>query len=339
MGPQHKNPDTEQVETSQFTGVNDAYDQIQPFLTAQFEYRETGINQICNQLNQADAQGLGMSVLKTGLKLGLAAAAGAVGAATGGLGWVALGAIGLGFGVGGEIVDAIFSDPAAPAGVEEFRTKRLNVLTNMKARETSKLKENLKAKTAPEWERAYADYQAMQTNAALQATEMNSTLDGWMNALNARENGTGGDIGEGSEVGTDMTTGRLFLTGTVGRQGSVRVGINSANIDGLDNASLRNSYLDRSISDIGMFVDFAFYMNGDYGALQFNAGQDYIGMDGGDRWKSGLGYLTVDGPTIHSPDHDWGADWADGARLVKAVLNDYTLRQFGIREVSTPSLN
>jgi hypothetical protein len=115
----------------------EAFDHIQPFLTAQFDFRESGIDSVCNQLNIADGLSMGESLMKSGLKIGLAAAAGAVGAATGGMGWIALGAIGLGFAAGSEIVDAVFSAPGAPAGVEKYRLGRLNVLHEMKARETS----------------------------------------------------------------------------------------------------------------------------------------------------------------------------------------------------------
>jgi hypothetical protein len=339
MGQQHQTP-APSTTTAAFTDVSDAYDQIQPFLTAQFEFRETGINQICNQLNQVDSPSLGMQLLKSGLKIGLAAAAGAVGAFTGGLGWVALGAIGVAFGVGGEIVDGVFAGPSAPAGVEEYRTNRLNVLTSMKARETSAMRTRLNQTDSAGWQRAFADYQSMQNNAALQRTEMNATLDGWMSALNTQTNGTGGSIGEGEEASTDETTGRLFLQGSAHNAGSgVTVGIASASIDGLDNASLRNMYLDRSVRDIGMFIDLAMYQGGEYGALSFNAGQDNIGAEGGTRFRAGLAMLVNSGPVLTGPDYDWSAHWQDGAHAVKAVLDDYTLRDFGITEVSTPSFN
>lgn len=345
MGQQRQSQSQAQAQTdsagaSQFDDISDAVDQITPYLTAQFDFREEGVRSVCDSLLQVDPPSIGMQLLKSGLKIGLAAAAGAVGAATGGIGLVAAAAIGAGFGLGGELVDAAFAGSSAPAGVIEYRTQRMNVLNAMKAEETSKLRDELERRGESEWDRAFTDYQNMQNNANLQRLEMNSTLDGWMNSMNEKANGTGGAIGEGDTSSTEMTTGRLFLQGRAYNDGNgIRVGINSASIDGLDNATLRNSYLDRSVSEIGCFVDFAFYAGREYGALNFNAGQDNIGLQGGDSFKSGLGYMSYSGVNMFAADHDFTQDWGRGARQIQDVLDDYTLRDFGLSEVSTSSFD
>ena len=171
---------------------------------------------------------------------------------------MALGAIGTGFAVGSEIVDAVFSGNSAPGGVEGYRLGRKNTLFDMKAREGSKLRVQLNNASPEQWDQAYTDYQNNQRNVGLQQLEKNSTLDGWMNAMSATHSGTGGSIGEGSEGSLDATTGRLYIFGRVSRDSNnenVSIQLYSAQMDGLDNNELRSEYLGRSIGDIGCFVD------------------------------------------------------------------------------------
>jgi hypothetical protein len=324
-----------QQETETFRDVNDAFDQISPFLQAQFEFRQAGITYACNQLNQVDQPSLGAQLLKSGLKLGLAAAAGAVGAATGGLGFVALGAIGLGFGIGGEIVDAVFASGSAPQGVEEFRLSRTNTLTQMKARETQALRRGLNAGAQSDWSRALTDYQNMQQNSRLQQLEIDSTLDGWMNGLNSNANGTGGVMGQGSEELMDVTTGRLHLQGNVTVNNyRPSVLVRSATIDGLDNATLRNRYLDRTLGSIGTFCQFAFPLGGEWGGIGFQAGNSSWMIQGGQRFKYQLGQISMTGPAFTTPNYDWSADAFAGAERITDILLSWTLRDLGIREVA-----
>ncbi len=342
MGQGQQTPgQTQDQDTQQFQDAGEAYDVIAPFVEQQFDYRQSGITYVCNELGNVDQPSLGAQIMKSGLKLGLAAAAGAVGAFTGGLGWVALGAIGLGFGMGGEIVDAVFAGPSAPAGVEAFRMGRENVLNRMKAVETSALRRRLNQATPEQRQAAFNDYERLQTSNELQQAEINSTLDGWMNSVNQQPNGTGGSIGEGESPSTDMTTGRLFLSGRAYRRGgTVAVGLNSASIDGLDNQELRNSYLNRSLGDVGMFVDFALYAGSEWGALTFQAGNSHIGIEGGDRFRAGVAMLgeAHDRPGVWSGDHNFAEDWAEGARRVLDILRGNTIRSFGVSSVGTGNL-
>lgn len=318
-----------------FKDANDAYDQISPFLTAQFQFRDTGINQACNQLREFDQPSLGAQILKSGLKIGLAAAAGAVGGATAGLGLVALGAIGLGFGIGGELVDGVFAGAQAPAGIEEFRTKRLNVLHSMQAKETARLKKLLNGGDQEAWGKALGDYANMQQNVSLQNLEIDSTVDGWMNGVNSNTNGTGGTLGEGSEELDSITTGRLHIDGTVtpGNSGPV-VRVTGATLDGLETAALRNRYLDRKLSDIGIWCQFAFPLNFELGALGFRASESQFLIDGGDNFKSALGRMSVNGAAMTAPGYDWSKDVCEGAEKVKNALGGKKLRDFGIAEVA-----
>jgi len=337
MGRTQQTPRQEDnAEQGRFETVGAAYDLIAPFAEQQFDYRQSGITYVCNELGNVDAPGMGSQLLKSGLKIGLGAAAGAVGAFTGGLGWVALGAIGLGFGVGGEVVDAVFAGPSAPGGIEGYRMGRENVLNRMKAVETSALRTRLGQATVEQREEAYNSYERVATSQELQQAEIRSTLDGWMNALNAKVNGTGGAIGEGSAGSTDATTGRLFMRGRAYRRnGAFQVGVSSATIDSLDNAELRNSYLNRSISGIGMFVDFALYCNGEWGAITFQAGNSQLAVEGGDRFRAGLGNLAPshDGPGFWSADHSCADHWNEGAIRILQLLNSTTLRGLGVSSI------
>jgi hypothetical protein len=339
MGQGQQTPSqTQEQDLQRFQDAGQAYDIIAPFVEQQFDFRQSGITYVCNELGNVDQPSLGAQLMKSGLKLGLAAAAGAVGAFTSGLGWVALGAIGLGFGMGGEIVDAVFTGPSAPAGVEAFRLGRDNVLNRMKAVESSTLRQRLNQATPEQRLAAYNDYERLQTSNELQQAEINSTLDGWMNAVNQQANGTGGSIGQGAEASTDMTTGRLFLSGRAyRREGSVMVGLSSASIDGLDNQELRNSYLNRSLGEVGMFVDFALYAGGEWGALTFQAGNTNIGIQGGDRFKSAIARFgeAHDRPGFWSADHNFAQDWAEGAQRLLSILRGNTLRSFGLSSIET----
>lgn len=316
--------------------AGEAYDLIAPYVRAQFAFRKSGIDYACNHLNMPDAPSLGSQLLKSGLKIGIAAAAGAVAATTGGLGVVAMGAIGGAFGaLGGEIVDSVFAAQSAPQGVEEFRMERTNVLTEMEARETEMLVGGLAKTDATGWAQALADYKKMEKNKALQAIEIDSTLDGWMNAVNEKANGSSGALKQGDQELDSATTGRLHIAGTVTASNSgPSISLSSATINGLDKAELRNRYLDRKIADIGMFCQFAIHMGIHHGALGFRSGaaNPVIEDDCGD-FKANLGRLSVSGPAITSPNYDWSTKANEGAKKVVAALNGKKLKDFGLTTI------
>lgn len=236
--------------------------------------------------------------------------------------------------LGGELVDAAFSGNSVPAGVEEFRTKRLNVLYDMQARETDALRQRLTQRTTTDWTQAYTDYQNMQRNAALQNTEIDATIDGWMNAINSNANGTGGTLRQGDEGLTDVTTGRLHIQGSATpTRNSISVGVRSASLDGLDNASLRNRYLDRTIGQIGLFCQFAFYAGGEMGGIGFRADSNQYVIEGGNRFKSALGRMSIAGAAMTGPDYNWANDASEGAGKVGDILKSWKLRDFNIQSI------
>lgn len=175
----------------------------------------------------------------------------------------------------------------------------------------------------------------MQQNTELQKLEADSTLDGWVNGLSGSAHGTGGIIDEGSEELNSITTGRLHLSGTVFMDDSSSTGIvvrvNTASLDGLENASLRNRYLDRKLDDIGAFCQYAFnvvdrnyrmeHSYGAVGGLGFRASESSIARQGPGNWLRALGYMTSSGEP------------GDGARKVLDILLSYPLRSFGVSSI------
>ena len=204
----------------------------------------TAINDMKTDLYRGDPQSLTSKLLNAALVIGIAAGAAALSVGTGGLAAALIAG-------GAALITAVPSFmPSNDNAVDatDFCSSYETATREHWPRSVSDLHSQMTSETSAR--QVCAEVKALRDNPTrIKQTQKNEVLDEWMNAVNAKVNGTTKG-GMGAEDYNDATTGRLHLGGAgIGATYSWTDPRN-ATMEGVNLEKLRNYNLDRTVGSI-----------------------------------------------------------------------------------------